>query len=236
MKLLNKDDIAHKKAQERQREVEEGLKLAKKVDSLREVRAAEEVALHTFRDETLKTIKASIVELEARAAILRAEVVKLEKRKAEALEPLTNLENQLAIKEKLLIALEAELLQRGAVLDTNERNFKKRSTVLAEKEAHTEVMHKDATVLYTNGAKIKSDAERLYREAAGVLQDAHRQADVLIANAIQREAWVTQREQAAFEKEEKLRAEEIRIAHEWTLLRDRQAMLLNDLKTIKQKP
>lgn len=60
MKLLAKSDIQKAKSIERQQLVNEGLKLAKRVDDLREVVAEEEQTLENFRRETLKEIHRQI--------------------------------------------------------------------------------------------------------------------------------------------------------------------------------
>lgn len=60
MKLLAKSDIQKAKSIERQQLVNEGLKLAKRVDDLRDVVAQEEAALEKFRRERLKQIHKEI--------------------------------------------------------------------------------------------------------------------------------------------------------------------------------
>lgn len=60
MRLLAKSDINRKKSIERQQLIDEGLKLAKRVDDLREVVSQEEQALERFRRESIKEIHKQI--------------------------------------------------------------------------------------------------------------------------------------------------------------------------------
>lgn len=63
MRLLPRREIDKAKASDRQREVDEGVKLAEKVDTLREIRSKEEVGLEKWRVETLKGIQEQISSL-----------------------------------------------------------------------------------------------------------------------------------------------------------------------------
>lgn len=60
MKLLSKIEINTLKSVERKKEIDEGVKLAKKVDTLREVASKEESNLRKFRIETLAIIQSEI--------------------------------------------------------------------------------------------------------------------------------------------------------------------------------
>lgn len=60
MKLLTKQEISTSKAKERKMEIDEGVKLAKRVDSLREKSAEEEVRLSKFRTESLNKLHKDI--------------------------------------------------------------------------------------------------------------------------------------------------------------------------------
>lgn len=100
MKLLTKQNVSDLKAVERKREIDEGAKLASKVDKLRELSSAEQARLSKFQQDTLSQIKKEIdLEIE-RKEVLKRENAELEKegnalrRKiAHALEEITNLNN-----------------------------------------------------------------------------------------------------------------------------------------------
>lgn len=84
MRLLARKDVDAAKALDRQREVDEGVKLAKKVDTLRELQAQEEASLLKFRDNSLTEIVGDINlkiaqrdDLEARIIQKKEELLKL---------------------------------------------------------------------------------------------------------------------------------------------------------------
>lgn len=74
MKLLDKQDIQKRKATERKSEVDEGMKLARKVDELRRAGAEEESKLSAFRLMSLKAIQAEIDDRIAARDMLSAEI------------------------------------------------------------------------------------------------------------------------------------------------------------------
>lgn len=78
MRLLDKQTIATQKSSERAKEVAEGVKLAKSIDSLRETHAKEQSKLKLFRDSTLRNIKEEIDVLLQRKNALQAEIAALE--------------------------------------------------------------------------------------------------------------------------------------------------------------
>ena len=64
IKLLTKQEINLRKANEKRLEIEEGRKLASRVDNLRELVAQEEASLASFRAKTVANIGAEIKKLE----------------------------------------------------------------------------------------------------------------------------------------------------------------------------
>lgn len=57
MKLLKKSEIAKAQAEDKRREIEEGLRISRKVDALRELWASEEQAFEKWRTKILEEIK-----------------------------------------------------------------------------------------------------------------------------------------------------------------------------------
>lgn len=60
MKLLEKQQVSSLKAKERKTEIDEGAKLARRVDALREMASKEQAILTKFREETAKVIQEDI--------------------------------------------------------------------------------------------------------------------------------------------------------------------------------
>ncbi len=107
MRLLPKNEIARQKSFERKSEVDEGAKLARRVDNLRETAANEEASLAKFRVETLKRVKIDVDSLLAKKTGLEVEVREAEKKLKELKKPLDaewdrlgKRENELALGKK----------------------------------------------------------------------------------------------------------------------------------------
>ncbi len=79
MKLLTKTEIEKQKVIERKVEIDQGMTLAKKIDSLRETASKEESNLAKFRIESLKTIKEEIDEKIRQRNSLESEIVQKRK-------------------------------------------------------------------------------------------------------------------------------------------------------------
>ena len=81
MKILSKQEIAATKSSDRKREIDEGVKLARKIDLLRETAAKEGENLAKFREESLKILKKEIIELVTEKQKLSKEVGMLQEEK-----------------------------------------------------------------------------------------------------------------------------------------------------------
>lgn len=79
MKLLDKKEVLQAKNLTRETEINEGAKLARKIDALRETAALEEKKLAEFREKTLNIIKEEVDVLILRRNKLREEIHTLEK-------------------------------------------------------------------------------------------------------------------------------------------------------------
>lgn len=225
MKLLEKKQIDAIKARESQRSVEEGLKIARKVDSLRETRAEEEASLEKYRRETLAEIHKQITYNVTTRDALYNEVVRLEKRREDALKPITEemdiLEKKrkdvdMAIKEQK--ALEEVNTHTVTLLDARER-------CIIEKERLVEVAKIVANDNLTDVQNKKREADIALENARKVLQKAQSDADIRREELDSRETAILQREERAAEKEAELRELEQSIGNELRLLQDRRAMM-----------
>lgn len=124
LRLLTQKDINVKKNDERQREIDEGKKLTRAVDSLREIKQEEDSALHKFRDETIRAIHIEIVAESTKRDELKKEVSELEDKKQEALKPL-----ELTLAE--LEVIKHSLQTKEVLLDVREKNMQE-----SEKRTH----------------------------------------------------------------------------------------------------
>lgn len=88
MQLLQKAEVAAKKAAERKMEIDEGAKLARTVDALRNTASQEEASLSKFRMESLARIKQEIDAAIMARDSLKSEIVNLYDKRKELSIPL----------------------------------------------------------------------------------------------------------------------------------------------------
>jgi len=96
MRLLDKKDIDKARSEEKRLAIDQGARIAKRVDDLRETHGREEESLRKFREETIKGIHLETNALLDKKSSLEIEVSDLEIRKEEALKPLDSEWDRLA--------------------------------------------------------------------------------------------------------------------------------------------
>lgn len=234
MRLLSKTEINKAKSIDRQREVDEGLKLAKRVDSLREIISSEESSLEKFRVETLSKIQEDIDAEITKRNYLKREVQELQKDKIEALKPLT-LEwetlriEQESFKDKLqkLYVWSSDLTDKSSKLDKMEKD-------LLLKENQISIKYKEADEFLQEAVNLKTEASRNSQSASNILRTAQNEAEVIYTKSKEREKWMDEREERIFNKEEQLRGQEIELAKRLSQLVDREKTLERNIKRTKK--
>lgn len=91
MKLLDKREIDVAKAAERHMEIEEGRRLAVRVDSLRELFSKEQGSLAKYRDETMKEALKQLAEVTAKRDQMIEERLEAEEQRNAALKPVDDI-------------------------------------------------------------------------------------------------------------------------------------------------
>ena len=85
VKLLEKSKVAELKARDQAREVKEGLKIASRIDSLRELWSSEEQKYEAWKTKSISEVNKEILDVISKKEKLESEVRQLELKK-EALE------------------------------------------------------------------------------------------------------------------------------------------------------
>ncbi len=230
MKLLAKSEVTKAKSLDRQREVDEGMKLAKRVDTLREVALQEERSLTRYRTETVGKIQKEVTELGDKRDALLEEVRFLAARREELSAPLNEEWDVIYLQKELLSKRETGLDGREAGIRLREADLADRQDAVTKHEQTVVYAHDDARERLQKAGILKDDSERLNRDAQSILTRATTQSKSLMATAEERLAWVEAREKAAFAKEEELRNQEIELAKDFSRLMDREATLARNLK------
>lgn len=123
MRLLKKSEIDSAKAGDRKRDIDEGSKLAKRVDALREAQATEEASLEKFRRETIAHINEEIISKTYERDSLSKEVYDLEDRKKIALLPLDSEWLEVKAKQDELTEYAQKLNQEKLMLIQSKKDF-----------------------------------------------------------------------------------------------------------------
>lgn len=233
MRLLAKREIDILKSTERTQVANEGLKLAKRIDALREVNAQEEASLAKFRNKTLGIITGEILSETAKKDGLKQEVQELEDRKAEALRPLTKELEMIKQSQQVLNEKSETLGNWRDELDTKDSELTEREIQVSFEEKRVKDMHTRTEGLLIETATIKDNAERQDILASETLRKAEQESSLRIEKAMQREEWVAMREATSYSKEEELKEKETELENGFIRLRDRESTYARNISRLK---
>lgn len=190
MDLLPKQEIDKRKAEEKRLDIEQGMKLAKKIDLLREAASVEMANINKFRDAALKNIREELSALESQKAVLISECAEAEEQKRVARVPL-DIEWSRVNQAKLEI-------------DTWRDGLGEREEVIAGKELDCDVLAKELELESDRIADAKiaaleklSEAEKKKSHADIILLEAHEEQRRVKKILDEREQKVARREAEA---------------------------------------
>lgn len=170
MKLLDKKTANAEVATQKKQQIDSGIKLAKKVDALRETLGEEEKNLETFRTETVKGVQIEIDSLIRQKDTIKEEINVLNRQKAKALVPLE---------------VEWERVRRVSVkLEKDRMLFDQMSFSFTEREAEIERSEREAENEKERASNLKHRASEDLAEADSTLSHA-REASAEIRNKAQ---------------------------------------------------
>lgn len=169
MKLLTKQQINTTYQDTRRKEIEEGVKLAKKVDTLRETLSSLEAQHKAFLAGMSRELEEKTKSKQQHIALLESEVKKLEERKKTALEPLDKewqkLEEKIQDYRNRLSQLqdtERELQIQKDSLQKEETLIQKEKENLENQKTEIERTVKETNLLFIDAKDIKDKNETEY--------------------------------------------------------------------------
>lgn len=171
MKLLSKSQVNTAKAADRKQAIDEGLKLAKKVDNLREIAVAEEESLSKYRVKTLEALSSEITAKAYERDLLKVEVADLELKRSDALEPFKKLRDELPKDEKVIWDLHDKLTERKTSLDVQEDDINKREKRCHDLENSTKNANEDANRRLKDASLMEENAYLQLEKARGISID-----------------------------------------------------------------
>lgn len=203
MRLLDKKTISSDLARQKKLQIDEGVTLATKVDTLRETALTEEGNLQKFRSETIKQVQKEIdAKVQERDLIDSELMFKREERirlsapidLSEAWEEVKAGKAEIADWRERLTEKEVYAIAREATIADSNEKLSTRAQKIASKET---LAHRTLT-----------DAQTKHEQASQVLDKATTDATALNATSMQREKVVSLREKESALRESELKERE----------------------------
>lgn len=232
LRLLKKSEVATAKSLEKKREIDEGLKIARRVDSLREVHANEETSLESFRVKTITAIHLEIVEKTKVRDELSVAVNVLEERKRIALIPMEaelaqiELDKKTIAEEKVaLINKQVQVHERELAAIKNEKDSADMVEDLKRERAQVDAFKADTITLRNEAQDIRNKAQQ-ERETS----DAENKR--LSAQLDERGLAITKREKEVAKQVEQHAKDSTKLAEDRLKLNDRIATHERNIKRL----
>ena len=229
MKLLSKTDIVTTKAKERLNEVQEGLKIAKKVDALREAAATEEVSLEKFRSETLKKVNEEINVAISERDALKEEVRILENDKREALKPLDAAWQEVNVAKDTANAMVKEHAQTRFHLAEWTEELSEQEKGIKKQQLKLTSMHTAAKKALEEADTLRADTELTNNVAHAELQKIQTERQEQIRLYTIRDSEVSAREKSVQRQKERNTQRHIDLNAREKILKDRIALFERNL-------
>lgn len=234
MRLLKKSEVDQAKVTEQQTAVMEGAKIARSVDTLREIRADEERSLEEFRVKSIEAIHVSIKEETEKLNLLKKEVQDLEDRKAEALKPLESQKSALDAYATTLDERERCTTDTDRRLEAQRADIRTSEQALEERERRLEHWDAASFAALRDAAERERETKRLLVEAQDMVTAAERTKRDTLVELTHREEGVLRWEERATVRETEQNVREADYTARMTLLKDREEMVERDLQRIKK--
>lgn len=187
MRLLDKKSIAKDTADQRKLEIDEAVKLAKKIDYLREESAKEEKRFGLYREANLKTIKAEMQPLLEKKGELIDQITSLERQRNELMLPLDEAWEAVRLAE-------IDIEERNEDLFTREEYIIQQLEALATKKADLELEESRIQDMEEIANQKITHASHDSFTALDLLNKARKEADKILKEAESRNSEVIKRE------------------------------------------
>lgn len=234
MRLFKKDEINKIKESERAKEINEGLKLSRRIDGLRELAAREEENITKFKIQSCNEINNEIGALVKKKDALVSEISSLQNK-------LDALLLSISLERKELDELRKSLDEKDKILSEREEreNLKEIDIAVALKnandsEARNRTIEEQSKRLHEKAFEEKTEATQSLERARLIEERAVKFKNDTEQELMMRDGVLTEREREIKIKEESISDAEKEIAQEKIRLADQRATLERALDRIKQ--
>lgn len=225
MHLFEKREIDRLKSKERQQEIDQGITLARRVDSLRETAAVEESNLVKFREKTVAELHEQIKPLQEHKDVLTGEVQDLERRAKNARIPL-DAEWEKLKEEKIAFSKERfKLDNRADTLTLQVEEHLRLAQDLENEKGRTANFKRTASENLVQSESTLKNAQEVAVSIRNKAQLTLVEAQLRQKDSLNREAKVAVREREVEIKQENMAKQEKDLRKREILLKDRLAML-----------
>lgn len=234
MRLMPKSEVAAKTANLKRQEIEAGVKIARRVDAVRDTLLEEEKKLEAFRVKRLKEIHAELDPLENRVRDLKKEVPDLEDRRKAALKPVDD--EWKVVREAKNKASHDQETANTLLITSSEADKQAKEAVRKAGNLLVSAKTKEdrADQLATDAANDRAEAKLALEHAQEVEATSVRLASEVEADLLARDNAFALKENGLILRESNLTEGEADLANGWKLLRDREAKLERNIKRAKK--
>lgn len=234
MRLLPKSEIQKAKATVQKQTIDEGKKIAVRIDRLREVASIEETKLELFRKKTIAKITEETNTVQTKLDELKTEVRDLEYRKEQALEPLVKEWQDIEdAKQYLDDRMESIHLKEFSVKEIEDKALKMYND--AKKIMVRAVTREEVTqTALENAHNAEKKAKSALKNASRLESEAVQLNKVMKEELTHRDMECAARERGVTMREEQLITRETELATAYRLLEDREATLQRQFNRSKK--
>jgi hypothetical protein len=232
MKLIPKSEVSRSQAIQKRQELDEGMKLAKRVDDLRALQATEEKSLQDFRNTFIAEVKRETFSALAERDGILSEVRMLRAEKQRDMKELTERSLELDEISKSLDEREKSIEQKLSDISGKEKMIDEIRQKLLEERKIADIRREEAEKLQISAFENEKRAKSVLIEANNVKEQAESEAEMIKQELASREAVLARNEANLAKKELQNTEDRAQIERDRIRIKDRYAMLERDKKRI----
>lgn len=230
MQLLSKQEVNTQKARAQKREYDEGMKLARRVDGLREVVAAEEASLEKFRRESVAKIHEEITHLTKEKGTLEKEVSDLKREREDLKKPLTEEWEDLNIAQEAYERSHKFLLDSIESAKATERDLDERAKGIRADEQRIEEQKRLHNELLASAYNDRASTRAALEDAERTFDNARVEEERIVRELNHREAGIEATEARQKKRDEEQDERERLLNSRETRVVDREATITRQLQ------
>lgn len=233
VKLLPKSEIANLKAKEQEREIKEGVKIATRVDGLRELYSETEQKLEKYRTVTLEKIGEEITSLNSKKEELLGNINQLQGKYDAMMPEMATKRTELAQFEKSLNGWERKLEKREENSSLMEIDVMEALQKAEDSRLHNEDNERISRNLLIQTNEKKYEAEQTLKTARNIQDKIYSDKKDIESSLELRELSIKTKEQELSSKEISLMNDRKEFEKEKIKVADKQATLERSLARLK---